>query len=276
MTKQSQAHIIAFVGTILSMCLVFFLLWWLQVNAPVLQEDEGIVVAFGDAEEGGGMPDVRPMDAITQAEQIPAPAAPSRPSDNDLIVQDDEESLALAKQAEEDAKRKAEEEELIRQRKEQEARIEAERIAKEKALAEQRAKEQEAIDKANQLAALFGQAGMDEGANADNASANNSASTKGNPVGKGYGSVNNSTWTLYGRDCKHLPKPSSDFSQAGRVVVNILVDAAGNVTSASVGDGSTISDRSTQQLALQAARQAKFTKGDTPQRGTIIYTFKLN
>jgi TonB family protein len=59
-------------------------------------------------------------------------------------------------------------------------------------------------------------------------------------------------------------------------VVNILVDAAGNVTSASVGDGSTISDRSTQQLALQAARQAKFTKGDTPQRGTIIYTFKLN
>ena len=258
------------------MCLVFFLLWWLQVNAPVLQEDEGIVVAFGDAEEGGGMPDVRPMDAITQAEQIPAPAAPSRPSDNDLIVQDDEESLALAKQAEEDAKRKAEEEELIRKRKEEEARIEAERIAKEKALAEQRAKEQEAIDKANQLAALFGQAGMTEGANAQNASESNTASTHGNPVGKGYGSVNNSTWTLYGRDCKHLPKPSSDFSQSGRVVVNILVDAAGNVTSASVGDGSTISDRSTQQLALQAARQAKFTKGDTPQRGTIIYTFKLN
>jgi TonB family protein len=165
---------------------------------------------------------------------------------------------------------------LIRKRKEEEARAEAERVAKEKALAEQRAKEQEAIDKANQLAALFGQAGMAEGANAQNASESNTASTHGNPVGKGYGSVNNSTWTLYGRDCKHLPKPSSDFSQAGRVVVNILVDAAGNVTSASVGDGSTISDRSTQQLALQAARQAKFTKGDTPQRGTIIYTFKLN
>ena len=73
MTKQSQAHIIAFVGTVLSMCLVFLLLWWLQVNAPVQHEDEGIVVAFGDAEEGGGMPDVRPEDAITQVEQIPAP-----------------------------------------------------------------------------------------------------------------------------------------------------------------------------------------------------------
>ena len=276
MTKQNQAHIIASIGTILSMCLVFLLLWWLQVSAPVLQEDEGIVVAFGDAEEGGGMPDVRPLDAITQVEQTPAPAAPSRPSDNDLIVQDDEESLALAKQTEEDAKRKAEEEELIRKRKEEEARVEAERIAKEKALAEQRAKEQEAIDKANQLAALFGQAGMAQGANADNASVSNIAGTKGNPVGKGMGVTNGTQWSLYGRNVKRLPKPSSDFAQAGVVVVNIMVDAAGNVTNATVADGTTISDRATQQLALQAARQAKFSEGDTPQIGKITYTFKLN
>ena len=276
MTKQNQAHIIASVGTILSMCLVFLLLWWLQVNAPVLQEDEGIVVAFGDAEEGGGMPDVRPLDAVTQAEQVPAPAAPSRPSDNDLIVQEDTESLALTKQTEEDAKRNAEEEELIRKRKEEEARVEAERIAKEKALAEQRTKEQEAIDKANQLAALFGQAGMAQGANADNASVSNIAGTKGNPVGKGMGVTNGTQWSLYGRNVKRLPKPSSDFAQAGVVVVNIMVDAAGNVTNATVADGTTISDRATQQLALQAARQSKFSEGDTPQIGKITYTFKLN
>ena len=276
MTKQTQSHIIALVGTIISMCLVFLLLWWLQVKAPVQMEDEGIVVAFGDSEDGGGMPDVRPLDAITQVEQIPAPAAPSRPSNNDLIVQEDEESLALAKQTEEEAKRKAQEEELIRKRREEEARVEAERIAKEKALAEQRAKEQEAINKANQLAALFGQAGTDEGANADNASASNNAGTKGNPVGKGMGISNGTQWTLVGRDVKRLPKPSSDFAQAGLVVVQIMVDAAGNVTNATVTEGTTISDRATQQLALQAARQAKFTEGDTPQIGKITYTFKLN
>lgn len=276
MTKNIQSHIIASIGTVLSLLLIFFLLLWLQVKAPVQIEDEGIVVAFGDAEEGGGMPDVRPLDAITQVEQIPAPAAPSRPSDNDLIVQDDEESLALAKQTEEEAKRRAEEEELIRKRKEDEARAEAERIAKEKALAEQRAKEQEAIDKANQLAALFGQAGTAEGANAENASTSNSATTKGNPVGKGMGVSNGTQWTLYGRNVKRLPKPSSDFAQAGVVVVNIMVDPVGNVTNATVGDGTTISDRSTQQLALQAARQAKFTEGDKPQMGKITYTFKLN
>lgn len=276
MTKQTQSHIIALVGTIISMCLVFLLLWWLQVKAPVQMEDEGIVVAFGDSEDGGGMPDVRPLDAITQVEQIPAPAAPSRPSDNDLIVQEDEESLALARQTEEEAKRKALEEELIRKRREQEARAEAERIAKEKALTEQRAKEQEAIDKANQLAALFGQAGTAEGANADNASDSNTAGTKGNPVGKGMGITNGTQWSLYGRNVKRLPKPSEDFAQAGLVVVQIMVDAAGNVTNATVTEGTTISDRATQQLALQAARQAKFTEGDTPQIGKITYTFKLN
>ena len=276
MSKQSQSHIIASVGTVVSMCLIFLLLWWLQVKAPVQMEDEGIVVAFGDAEEGGGMPDVRPLDAITQVEQIPAPAAPARPSENDLMVLEDEESLALAKQAEEEKKRRAEEEELIRKRKEDEARAEAERIAKEKALAEQRAKEQEAIDKANQLAALFGQAGTAEGANADNASPNNTSGTKGNPVGKGMGVTNGNQWTLYGRDVKRMPKPSSNFAQSGIVVVNIMVDAAGNVTNATVAEGTTISDRGTQQLALQAARQAKFTEGDTPQIGKITYTFKLN
>lgn len=276
MSKQSQSHIIASVGTIISMCLIFLLLWWLQVQAPVQTEDEGIVVAFGDDDEGGGMPDVRPLDAITQVEQIPAPAAPARPSNNDLIVQEDEESLALAKQTEEEAKRRAEEEELIRKRQEEEARAEAERIAKEQALAEQRAKEQEAIDKANQLAALFGQAGTAEGANAENVSTSNTAGVKGNPIGKGMGVTNGVTWNLYGRDVKRLPKPSSDFAQAGQVVVNIMVDAAGNVTNATVGDGTTISDRATQQLALQAARQAKFSEGDTPQIGKITYTFKLN
>ena len=276
MTKQTQAHIIAFVGTVISLCLIFLLLWWLQIRVPLQTEDEGIVVAFGEAEDGGGLPDVRPLDEITQTEQIPAPAAPSRPSNNDLLVQEDEESLVLAKQTEDEAKRRAEEEELIRKRKEDEARAEAERIAKEKALAEQRAKEQEAVDKANALMANFGQAGLEDGSNAENASSSNTATTKGNPVGKGMGVTNGTQWSLYGRNVKRLPKPSSDFAQAGVVVVNIMVDAAGNVTNAALGDGTTVSDRSTQQLALQAARQAKFSEGDTPQIGKITYTFKLN
>ena len=58
MSKQSQSHIIAFIGTLLSMCLIFLLLWFLSVKAPVWEEDEGIVVAFGDLNVGGGMQNV--------------------------------------------------------------------------------------------------------------------------------------------------------------------------------------------------------------------------
>lgn len=277
MKKQFLSHIIAAIGTLLAMILVFLLLWFRELVIKNEEKIEDIVeVAFGDAEDGGGVPNVIPMDPITQVEQIPAPSAPAQPADNDLMVQDDEEALALAKQVEEQKKRKAQEEELVRKRKEEEARMEAERVAKEKALAEQKAKEQKAIDQANQFAALFGQAGTNEGANAQDAGSS-SSSTQGNPVGKGYGSMNNSTWTLAGRSCVNLPKPSSDFSQSGRVVVNIMVDKQGIVTNATIGDGTTISDRATQQLALQAAKQAKFTEGNTTQqRGTIIYTFKLN
>lgn len=273
--KRADSHIIAAVSTIIVLLLLLLLLFKLNITAPIPVEEEGIVVAFGDADMGGGMPDAPQMDAVTQVEQIPAPAAPSRPSDNDLIVQDDEESLELAKQTEEEAKRKAYEEELIRQRKEAEARAEAERVAKEKALAEQRAKEQEAIDKANAMAALFGQAGTTEGANAEDAT-QGAASAKGNPVGKGYGESNGMQWTLYGRDVKALPKPSNDFTQEGIVVVKIWVDAAGNVTNVAEDAGTTISDRNTKQLALTAARRAKFTEGKTPQIGTIVYKFKLN
>lgn len=274
MSKKYQSHIIAFFGTLFSLCLILLLLWFLKLTAPVYEEEEGIIVSFGNAEEGGGMPDVSHIDEITQVEQIPMPSLPTLPSDNDFIVQEDEESLALKKQTVEEANRKAEEEALKRRRKEEEARVEAERIAHEKILAEQKAKEQEAIDKANQATAGFGLSGNTEGANADDTDGN--TSTRGEQQGRGYGESNGVQWTLYGRDVEHVPNPADSFAQEGEVVVRIWVDKDGNVTNASIYEGTNISDRHTQQLALTAARQTKFTKGETPQIGTIKYKFNLN
>lgn len=274
--KEYQSHIIAASGTIILLLLFLLLLFKLSITAPIQEEDEGIVITFGDSDMGGGMPNVLPMpDPVTQVKQEPAaPApAPAKPSNNDLIVQEDEESLALAKQSEEEAKRMAEE---AYRKMQEEARIEAERIAQEKALAEQKAREEEAIKKAQAMAALFGQAGTTEGSNADNASATASATSKGNPVGKNFGSVDGNMWSLHGRSVKTMPKPSTDFREQGKVVVSIRVDKAGNVVLASIGQGTTISDRYTQQLALEAARKAKFTEGDQEQIGSITYNFKLN
>ena len=274
MRKQLQSHIIAFLGTVLSLALIFLLLWFLKINAPTQLEDEGIVLTFGDAELGGGSPEAAAMDEITQVQQIPAPTLAARPSTNDLMVQDQEESLVLAKQAEEQAKRNAEQEELLRRRKEEMARQEAERIAKEKVLAEQKAKQQEAIDKINNdMAMLFSQAGSAEGGNATD-NAQGAASIKGNPVGQDNGITKDGIeWSLKGRSVLRLPKPSTDFTQEGKVKVQVWVDQAGNVTNAKVIEA--VVDRHTQQLAIQAALKAKFSAGDTPQIGEVTYIFKL-
>lgn len=278
--KEYQSHIIAAGGTIVLLLLLFLLLFKLTMVAPVQLEDEGIIITFGDADEGGGMPDVLPMpDPITQVEQQPAAPMPTplQPSDNDLMVQEDEESLALAQQNEDLIKREAEEQELLRKQREEQARIEAERIEREKALAEQKAREEEAIKKAQAMAALFGQAGSTEGANAENATATPAATSKGNPVGENYGESNGVQWKLAGRRLKKpLLEPSKDFTQDGVVIVQIWVDQNGNVTNVRVHDGTTISDRHTQQLALTAARQAKFTEGKTPQIGFITYKFNYS
>jgi TonB family protein len=75
---------------------------------------------------------------------------------------------------------------------------------------------------------------------------------------------------------KIMPKPSMEFNEQGKVVVTIRVDKKGNVILVSIGDGTNISNRQIQQLALDAARKAKFSEGDKEQIGSITYNFKLN
>ena len=270
MTNKQKRHIIASVGTVLFMLLLFLLLWFITLTAFKPEEEEGVEVAFGEVADAGGY-----MAEQSEAVPMPAPepAAPptaSAPSDNDLMTQEDEESLALRREQErkERERREAEAAEKQRQREEQ-ARLEAERQAREAAEAAQRAKEAEAVAKANQFGSLFGQTGNTSGSGSSQGSGQ-----RGNPVG--HGSVGGNSWSLAGRGIKGtLPQPSNDFKQEGKVVVQIRVNAAGQVVSATIKGGD-VSDKQTQQLALDAARKAKFTEGDHDQIGTITYIFKLN
>ena len=270
MTKKQERHIVATVGTILFMLLIFLLLWLVRLYAVVPEQEEGVEIAFGEVEEAGGY-----MAEESEAVPLPAPepTAPvlsSAPSDNDLMTQEDEEALALRKAQEEKEKaRKQAEAERLQREKEEKARLEAERKAREAAEAERRAKEAEAVAKANQMGSLFGNSGNNSGSGDSQG-----AGQKGNPVG--HGSSGGNSWSLAGRGIKGtLPQPSNTFNQEGRVIVEIRVNAAGQVVSA-VHKGGTISDKTTIQLALEAARKAKFTEGDHDQIGTITYNFKFN
>ena len=189
------------------------------------------------------------------------------------MVQEDDESLALQKQREEQekARQQAEAERLQRQREEQQ-RLEAERIAREQALAEQRAREQAAIDKANQLGSLFGNSGSGATGSGDT----QGDTRRGNPD-VGRGASGGTQWSLAGRSCKSLPAPGNNFAQEGKVVVAIIVDASGKVVSAKATEGTTISDDATIQLAVKAAYKAEFNFTDRPDKqfGTITYIFKF-
>ena len=256
MTKKTKRHIIASVGTAVFMLLLFLLLWFVYLTAVVPEEEEGVEVAFGEVAEAGGYM-AEQSEAVPMPTPEPAtPVQPSSPAEEEHLTAEDEEALALA-----EAKKKKEAEEK--------ARLEAERKAREAAEAERKAKEAEAIAKANQYGSLFGQSGNTTGSGDSQGSGQ-----KGNPVG--HGSVGGNSWSLSGRGIKGtLPMPSNTFKQEGKVVVQIRVNAAGQVVSATVKGGD-VSDKQTQQLALDAARKAKFTEGDHDQIGTITYIFKLN
>lgn len=268
MTKKQKRHIIATIGTVLFMLLVFLILWLARMVAMLPEQEEGVEVAFGEVEEAGGY-----MAEQSEALPLPAPeaAAPepvSAPSDNDLMTQEDEEALALRKAQEEKekARKQAEAEERQRQREEQ-ARLEAERKAREAAEAERKAKEAEAVAKANKMGALFGNTGNTSGSGDSQGNGQ-----KGNPVG--HGSVGGNSWSLAGRDIKGtFPIPEKGQYTPGKVVIEIHVNPQGQVVSAREATGGNISDRATIEAMLKKAREVQFTAADikTNQIGYITY-----
>ncbi len=255
MTKKQNRHIIATIGTLLFMLLVLLLLWYVRLEAVAPEQEEGVEIAFAEMEEEP-LPPASGEAAYAEEPTDAAPAAPAQPAEAVAThptpasppehIMSEEETLALA-----------------RAKKEKEEREAAERARKQK--------EAEAIANANAMGNLFGKT---NGTNTSGDGTAQGSGSKGNPVGHGLSGGN--SWSLAGRGIKGtLPQPSNDFQQEGRVLVEIRVNAAGNVISAVVKGGN-ISDKATQQLALEAARKAKFTEGDHDQIGTITYNFKFN
>ena len=253
MTKKQERHIIASVGTVLFLLLVFLILWFCYLTAVAPEQEEGVEVEFAEIEELDE-PEEPSLSAYAEEPSEAAPAAPASPavvatdpkpaSPPEHIVSE-EETLALE-----------------RARKEQEEREAAERARKKK--------EAEAIAKAQQMGNLFGKTDGTSVGGGDT----KGEGQKGNPVG--HGSSGTGSWKLDGRGLKgNLPAPSKDFKQEGKVVVQIRVNAAGQVINVTITGGD-VSDKTTQQLALDAAKKAKFTEGDHDQIGTITYIFKLN
>jgi outer membrane biosynthesis protein TonB len=84
---------------------------------------------------------------------------------------------------------------------------------------------------------------------------------------------------LQGRKISKLPSFEDDFNQNAKVAIDVRVDGTGRVTSATYQPkGSTTSDANMRSIAIQKAKQIKFTpseSGGEESIGTIIFNFRL-
>lgn len=254
---MSNSEKYGLIGSVISTALLILLLFLIVMPGLKTPEDEGIMISFGNADDGAG---VTQTPAATPQPEPPAPkpstpAAPKVTPKDDLMTQKDPSVLAIEEQKK---KERLEREAIERQRREEEQRI-----------AEQKRKEQEAIDKANSsMSGLFGSGGT---TGSGNTSGN---TTQGNPAGKGTSGGN--SWSLSGRSLSGtLAKPSYNEDVEGVITVQIRVDASGNVISATIGTPTTISIATLRSAALSAARSTKFSSGTGIATGTITYNFRL-
>ncbi len=82
---------------------------------------------------------------------------------------------------------------------------------------------------------------------------------------------------LSGRRIVAYPSLSDKFDQNARVAVKIVVDAAGNVTSASINPkGTTTTSSNIRNIAVRKAKQLRLSKSTAKvQTGTILFNFRL-
>lgn len=233
--------------------------------------------AFGDDEPfGRGNGDVGAEEATSpNVVEDPIPmventATKTKPAVSNTkeapVTQNLEETVAIK-----EAKKKAEE------KKQQEAderrkKAEADRVA-----------QQEAAKKGqinNQMAGLFGNGtgsgsrGNTEGTGTQGVPTGNASYGKTSGVG-GWGSFD-----LGGRSLGSggLIKPNYSVDDYGTVVVDILVNAKGDVVEATIGKGTNTPNTNLRNEALRAAKRTKFNTVSslTNQKGTITYKFNLN
>lgn len=272
---------VGFIGTIAFHAILIGLLLYFGFPAVVEQDEEGILVMLGEVETSYGTqmpmtPEPTPVFKEPVSPVVSEPVAAPK-ANEELVVQDQEESLQLAaaekKKAQEEKDRVLKEAE--KRRVAEQERIRKEQEAEKRRLEEEKNRKEESIR--NQVANAF-QGNQQSGQSGTNSSGSGS---QGNPFGNstqgattgnpGYGS-----YDLGGRNIRgSLPKPRFGVNESGVVVVSITVNEDGKVINAILGRGTTTSSESLRSSAIEAARKAVFeVKSGVPsQTGSITYRF---
>jgi hypothetical protein len=97
-----------------------------------------------------------------------------------------------------------------------------------------------------------------------------------NYTGGGHGNGIAIAHGLQGRHISSTPSFTDEFNEKATVLIDVVVDASGIVTSAEYHPkGSTTADSRYKAIAIQNAKQVKFNKGSDESSGTLIFNFTL-
>jgi len=261
------------VGTILFHVAILVLLLFLGYTTPLpLPAEEGILINFGDADQGMGLeePKLNDLTKSQDAEKETKEAAEepvTEKADEGNITQDFEEAPVVKKETKKTEKKVEKIEPKTEPVTETKTEEKKEQQVDTRALFPGRNPNTTSTT-GEGVTGYQGNQGSKTGSiDSDNHSGGNSTGGKG------------PNYTLEGRNKLLLPEPEYKYQVDGLVIVEITVDRMGNVTDAIPGfKGSTTLDANLLAAAKKAALLAKFDrKLDAPafQKGTIKYYFKL-
>ena len=285
---MKKNKVTGWLGTIVLHAVLLVLLFLISISKPKAQEEGGVPVMLGNMEVAQGSADpytLTDVDILNEPKQstdvsIPEPV-PTPPVESEMIVQEDEPTVAVPKKENPKTASKKEviKKEVVKPKEKTEAekRAEAERLAAEKKAAEEKAAAELA---AQRIAGAFGKGTQmgskgtgEKGTGFQGSSTGNSSNGQITGAG-GYGS-----WDLNGRSLgpEGLPRPVYNVQEEGHVVVTITVNPAGQVIHTSINKRTNTASAALRKAAEDAARKARFNavSGVNNQTGTITYYFKL-
>lgn len=288
MDRRKKGEYIGALGALLVHVAVIALLILVRFAIPQPDEDAGgIPVMLGNVEEAYGFDNPSLVDVDILEEQpadVPEPEVEEVPSEQDLLTQTEEETVAMKPKTEPEEKKEKPKKEEPKKQETKPEKTAAEKAAEAKRLAEEKAeRERKAAAEAakKKVANAFGK-GAQMGGN--KGTANTGTGVEGSKDGNasfgaktgtgGYG-----TFDLGGRSLgtSGLPKPAYEVPEEGRVVVNITVNPAGVVIATSINPKTNTVNTVLRKAAEDAAKKARFNtvEGVNNQTGTITYYFNL-
>ena len=274
MSNEKKNKVKATFGTIIFHILLIVALIFLGLSTPLpLPGEEGVEVNLGSSNVGMGNKQAEAPAPTIVPKPKPQPVVEEEVED-DVITQDIEEAPVIEAKKEEKKKeevKKEEEKPVIEET--------TEEIVEE-------VPEPEPEPVVDQRALYKGNSQSDEGSDEGiTGQPGDQGKENGDPDVDNYdglgGAGDGVSFSLGGRGAKHLPKPTYNSPEQGKVVVTIWVNKEGKVVKALAGaKGTNITDLSLRKLAQDAALRSVFQPDPNApdvQKGTITYNFiRLN